>query len=52
MGAGFGGSIMALVERGREAAFAEAMKRDVIFCATADGAYVKRVTPTRPPVKR
>jgi galactokinase len=49
MGAGFGGSILALVERGHEAAFAEAMKRDVIFCATADGAYVRRVTPTRPP---
>lgn len=50
MGAGFGGSILALVERGRETAFAEAMKREVIFCATADGAYVHRTTPTRPPV--
>jgi galactokinase len=40
MGAGFGGSILALIERGREAAFAEAMKREVIFCATADGAFV------------
>jgi galactokinase len=40
MGAGFGGSILALVERGRETGFAEAMKREVIFCATADGAFV------------
>jgi galactokinase len=44
MGAGFGGSILALIERGREEAFAEAMKREVIFCATADGAYAHRVT--------
>jgi len=40
MGAGFGGSILALVQRGREVAFADAMKREVIFCATADGAFV------------
>jgi galactokinase len=39
MGAGFGGSILALIERGHQEAFAEAMKRDVIFCATADGAF-------------
>ncbi len=43
MGAGFGGSILALIERGREQAFAEAMKREVIFCATADGAYAHHV---------
>ena len=43
MGAGFGGSILALIERGREAAFAEAMKSEVIFCATADGAFVHNV---------
>ena len=43
MGAGFGGSILALIERGREAPFAEAMKREVIFCATADGAFVHNV---------
>lgn len=43
MGAGFGGSILALIERGREAAFVEAMKREVIFCATADGAFVHNV---------
>jgi galactokinase len=46
MGAGFGGSILALIERGREAAFVEAMKREVIFCATADGAFVH--TPKAP----
>ncbi len=40
MGAGFGGSILALIEQGREEAFAEAMKSEVIFCATADGAFV------------
>ncbi len=43
MGAGFGGSILALIERGREAAFADAMKREVIFCATADGAFTHNV---------
>ncbi len=43
MGAGFGGSILALIERGREMGFAEAMKRGVIFCATADGAFVHNV---------
>ena len=43
MGAGFGGSILALIERGREQAFSEAMKREVIFCATADGAYAHHV---------
>jgi galactokinase len=43
MGAGFGGSILALIERGRETAFVEAMKREVIFCATADGAFVHNV---------
>jgi galactokinase len=48
MGAGFGGSILALIERGRETSFAEAMKREVIYCATADGAFA-RATPTRPP---
>jgi galactokinase len=43
MGAGFGGSILALVQRGREVTFAEAMKCEVIFCATADGAFVHHV---------
>jgi galactokinase len=44
MGAGFGGSILALIQRGREVAFADAMKREVICCATADGAFVHHVT--------
>jgi galactokinase len=39
MGAGFGGSILALIEAGHETAFADAMKREVIFCTTADGAF-------------
>jgi len=43
MGAGFGGSILALIERGHREAFAEAMRREVIFCATADGAFVHNV---------
>ena len=40
MGAGFGGSVLALVERERKEAFAEYVGRPVLFCATADGAYV------------
>ncbi len=43
MGAGFGGSILALIQRGRESAFAEAMQREVIFCETADGAFVHQM---------
>jgi galactokinase len=39
MGAGFGGSILALVERGREQALIAAVGRPVIVCATADGAF-------------
>jgi galactokinase len=39
MGAGFGGSILALVERGREQALVAAVARPVIICATADGAF-------------
>jgi galactokinase len=39
MGAGFGGSILALVERGREQALVAAVGRPVIVCATADGAF-------------
>ena len=39
MGAGFGGSIIALVRRGSEKIFAAQMGRPVILCATADGAY-------------
>ena len=39
MGAGFGGSIIALVRRGSERIFAAQMGRPVILCAPADGAY-------------
>jgi galactokinase len=39
MGAGFGGSIIALVRRGSERIFSAQMGRPVILCATADGAY-------------
>ena len=42
MGAGFGGSILALVERSQTRTFAEAIVRPVLFCATADGAYVAK----------
>jgi galactokinase len=41
MGAGFGGSIIALVRRGDEDAFTSAMGRPVIICATADGAFAR-----------
>ena len=41
MGAGFGGSILALVERGSEAAFEEALGRPVLFCETVDGAFAE-----------
>jgi len=39
MGAGFGGSILALVERGAEAAFEVAIGAPTVVCATADGAF-------------
>jgi galactokinase len=42
MGAGFGGSILALVERGEAGSFAAALGRPVLFCATADGAFVAK----------
>ena len=42
MGAGFGGSILALVERGREKNLIDAIDRPVLLCATADGAFVHR----------
>lgn len=40
MGAGFGGSILALLRRGSERIFTAQIGRPVILCATADGAYV------------
>jgi galactokinase len=39
MGAGFGGSILALVDRTKTATFEKAIGRPVLFCSTADGAY-------------
>jgi len=39
MGAGFGGSVLALVERECSAAFAASVARPVLYCQTADGAY-------------
>jgi galactokinase len=41
MGAGFGGSVLALVDRPAIEPFREAIDRPVLFCATADGAFVK-----------
>jgi galactokinase len=42
MGAGFGGSLLALLQGGSEARFADAMAGvPTIFCQTADGAFVK-----------
>ena len=39
MGAGFGGSILALVAREHTEDFVASMDRPVLLCATADGAY-------------
>ena len=41
MGAGFGGSILALIERGTEGLLAAAVGRPVIVCSTADGAFAE-----------
>ncbi len=41
MGAGFGGSILALVDRNKAESFAAAMDTPVLICSTADGAYVR-----------
>jgi galactokinase len=40
MGAGFGGSILALIRRGADKALAAAVERPIIVCSTADGAFV------------
>jgi galactokinase len=40
MGAGFGGSVLALVEAGFEAGFVAGMEAPVMVCQTADGAFV------------
>jgi galactokinase len=41
MGGGFGGSLVALVEAGREDAFAQAVQAPVTTCRPADGAYLR-----------
>src|SRR5438270_721542 len=40
MGAGFGGSILALLPRDKTESFAKAMELPILFCTTADGAFV------------
>ncbi|MGH7760777.1 MAG: galactokinase [Candidatus Dormibacteraceae bacterium] len=40
MGAGFGGSVLALVDRAQVKTFAASIGSPTIVCATADGAYV------------
>jgi galactokinase len=42
MGAGFGGSILALVERNKTEAFMKGVAHPVLVCATADGAFVRK----------
>ncbi len=41
MGAGFGGSILALVQRAETDAFARSIDRPVVICSTANGAFVR-----------
>jgi galactokinase len=41
MGAGFGGSVLALIRRGAEKALSAAVGRPIIVCSTADGAFVR-----------
>jgi galactokinase len=40
MGAGFGGSVLALVDRAQIKTFTTSLGRPALVCATADGAYV------------
>jgi len=42
MGAGFGGSILALVDQAKTEEFASSMHRPVLICTTADGAFTSR----------
>lgn len=52
MGAGFGGSVLALVERGAEEEFSRALPGvPAMFCMTADGAYVGEGGGALPPPK-
>ncbi len=41
MGAGFGGSVLALVHREAVDSFVASVDRPVLICSTADGAYVR-----------
>lgn len=41
MGAGFGGSLLALVDRSHTEGFVASMGRPVLICATADGAFTR-----------
>src|SRR5947208_7901856 len=41
MGAGFGGSVLALVDRKQMGPFMTAVGQPVLFCSTADGAYAR-----------
>jgi galactokinase len=45
MGAGFGGSILALIGRGSEKELEAAVERPVIVCSTADGAFAASHSP-------
>jgi galactokinase len=42
MGAGFGGSILALVDHAKTEQFVDSMHRPVLICTTADGAFVSQ----------
>ncbi|HEV3406702.1 MAG TPA: galactokinase, partial [Candidatus Dormibacteraeota bacterium] len=39
MGAGFGGSVLALVDHAKTEQFVGSMRRPVLICTTADGAF-------------
>jgi galactokinase len=41
MGAGFGGSVLALLERGSERRFESELRAPVTICQTADGAFAQ-----------
>lgn len=51
MGAGFGGSILALIDVDAAPDFVAAIGRPVLLCATADGAYAKPKAQSRGPRK-
>ena len=48
MGAGFGGSILALVDRAKVQPFVRSMQRPVLICATADGAFTTSAPRAQP----